>query len=72
MLALLERIDCALILPSGKQFGKAARDPCELWCPKVAYSQHLRIFTQGLSLDSAAKRAILGDTARRLWFEQRG
>ena len=43
--------------------------PCELWCPNITYSQHLRIFTHELGLDDKAKRAILGETAYRLWFE---
>jgi L-fuconolactonase len=43
--------------------------PCELWCPKVTYAQHLRIFQEELGLDAAAKAAILGETAYRLWFE---
>ena len=43
--------------------------PCELWCPKVTYAQHLRIFTHELGLSAAAKQAVLGTTARRLWFE---
>ncbi len=42
--------------------------PCELWCPKVSYAEHLRIFTHDLALDQAAREAILGNTARRLWF----
>jgi predicted TIM-barrel fold metal-dependent hydrolase len=42
--------------------------PCELWCPKATYAQHLRIFTHELRLEAEAKRAILGETARRLWF----
>ena len=42
--------------------------PCELWCPKVTYSQHLRIFTDELGLDRDAKEAVLGTTAQRLWF----
>ncbi len=44
--------------------------PCELWCPKVSYAQHLRLFTHDLSLPDAARAAILGETARRLWFPQ--
>ena len=44
--------------------------PCELWCPKVSYVEHLKIFTHELGLDSTTKRAILGETAQRLWFEQ--
>ena len=42
--------------------------PCELWCPKVSYAQHLKIFTHELGLDQKAQRAILGETPRRLWF----
>lgn len=42
--------------------------PCELWCPKVTYAKHLRIFTHELGLDPKAQRAILGETAHRLWF----
>ncbi|HTI50134.1 MAG TPA: amidohydrolase family protein [Planctomycetaceae bacterium] len=42
--------------------------PCELWCPKVTYAKHLRIFTHELGLDEMAQRAILGETAKRLWF----
>ncbi len=42
--------------------------PCELWTPKVTYAEHLRIFTHDLPLKDAAKAAILGETARRLWF----
>jgi L-fuconolactonase len=42
--------------------------PCELWCPKATYSEHLRVFTRELGLDAEAKRWILGLTARRLYF----
>ncbi len=42
--------------------------PCELWCPKATYSQHLRVFTHELGLDEKTKRQILGETPRRLWF----
>jgi len=42
--------------------------PCELWCPKISYSQHLRIFTHELELEEDVRRAILGETAKRLWF----
>ncbi|MBI3694699.1 MAG: amidohydrolase [Acidobacteria bacterium] len=42
--------------------------PCELWTPKVSYSEHLRIFTHDLPLKDTARAAILGETARRLWF----
>ncbi len=42
--------------------------PCELWCPKLTYSQHLRIFTHYLGLDARSQREILGETAHKLWF----
>ncbi|MBX3437341.1 MAG: amidohydrolase [Planctomycetaceae bacterium] len=45
--------------------------PCELWCPRVTYAQHLRIFTHELGLEPDAIRDVLGRTAHRLWFEQR-
>ena len=45
--------------------------PCELWCPKVTYAQHLRIFTHELGLDEATRNAVLGETALRLWFGRR-
>jgi len=44
--------------------------PCELWCPKVSYAQHLRIFTHELGLDLVSRQAVLGQTARRLWFSR--
>jgi predicted TIM-barrel fold metal-dependent hydrolase len=42
--------------------------PCELWTPKATYSQNLLLITQELGLGTAAKEAILGKTARRLYF----
>jgi predicted TIM-barrel fold metal-dependent hydrolase len=45
--------------------------PCELWCPKLSYADHLRIFTQDLPLRSQAREQILAGTARRLWFNKR-
>ena len=45
--------------------------PCELWCPKVSYGQHLKIFTNELGLEPTAKKAILGETAWDLWFCKR-
>jgi L-fuconolactonase len=42
--------------------------PCELWTPKATYSQNLRLFTEDLGLGASAKEAILGKTARRLYF----
>jgi len=44
--------------------------PCELWCPKVTYAQHLQIFTKELGFNEPAKKAILGETAHRLWFRR--
>ena len=41
--------------------------PCELWCPKVTYAQHLKIFTHELGLDERSQAAILGLTAKELW-----
>jgi predicted TIM-barrel fold metal-dependent hydrolase len=46
--------------------------PCELWCPRVTYAQHLKIFTDDLGLERSAQEAILGKTAARLWFAERG
>ena len=45
--------------------------PCQLWCPRVTYSEHLRIFTHELALSESEKEAILGKTALRLWFGAR-
>jgi predicted TIM-barrel fold metal-dependent hydrolase len=42
--------------------------PNELWTPKISYAEHLRIFTEALPLKTEARRMILGETARRLWF----
>lgn len=42
--------------------------PNELWTPKMTYSEHLRIFTHELPLTDDARRKVLGETARRLWF----
>jgi len=44
--------------------------PCDLWCPKVTYAEHLRIFREVLPLKDSVRTAILGDTARRLWFHR--
>ena len=43
--------------------------PTELWCPNITYAQHLKIFTYELGLDDESKKAILGETAQRLWFK---
>jgi predicted TIM-barrel fold metal-dependent hydrolase len=42
--------------------------PNGLWTPRVSYEEHLRIFTEALPLSEAHRTAILGETARRLWF----
>ncbi|HEX4069786.1 MAG TPA: amidohydrolase family protein, partial [Planctomycetaceae bacterium] len=44
--------------------------PCQLWCPKATYSDQLRLFTHELGLEAEAKRHILGETARRLYFSR--
>jgi len=41
-----------------------------LWTPKITYSEHLRIFTEVLPLKTEARRLILGEMARRLWFPE--
>ena len=45
--------------------------PSKLWKPKVSYAEHLKIFTEVLSLTDADREQILGQTARRLWFAGR-
>jgi predicted TIM-barrel fold metal-dependent hydrolase len=42
--------------------------PCELWCVKVTYNEHLRLFTHEIPLEEGVRRAITGETAMRLWF----
>ncbi|MFP6768867.1 MAG: amidohydrolase family protein [Planctomycetaceae bacterium] len=42
--------------------------PNVLWTPKMTYGQHLKIFTEVLPLSDKARRQVLGETARRLWF----
>jgi predicted TIM-barrel fold metal-dependent hydrolase len=41
--------------------------PTELWCPKVTYAGHLRLFQEELGLTAAEQAAILGGTAVRLY-----
>jgi predicted TIM-barrel fold metal-dependent hydrolase len=41
--------------------------PTELWCPKVTYAGHLRLFREELGLSAAEQTAILGGTATRLY-----
>lgn len=45
--------------------------PTVLFQPNVSYSQHLKIFTHELGLDEGSIKAILGETAYRLWFQPR-
>ena len=42
--------------------------PTKLWCPKVTYAGHLRLFQQELGLTVVEQEAILGGTAERLYF----
>ena len=42
--------------------------PNELWTPNVTYAEHLRIFQEALPLTDKARRWILGETARKIWF----
>jgi predicted TIM-barrel fold metal-dependent hydrolase len=42
--------------------------PSGLWTPKVTYAKHLKIFTEVLPFGDEARRHILGETAKRLWF----
>lgn len=44
--------------------------PCELWTPRVSYAQAVEFFRSVLPLPSASRAAILGGTARKLWFEE--
>ena len=41
--------------------------PTELWCPKVSYAGHLRLFQEELGLSADEQAAILGATAQRLY-----
>jgi L-fuconolactonase len=42
--------------------------PNELWTPNVTYAEHLRIFQEALPLSAEARRWVLGQTARKIWF----
>jgi L-fuconolactonase len=42
--------------------------PVELWCPRVTYGRHLRIFRDHLGLAPSDLASVLGGTAERLWF----
>jgi predicted TIM-barrel fold metal-dependent hydrolase len=45
--------------------------PCQLWCPKATYAEHLQVFTHEMGLDAESQHHILGETARRLYFSDR-
>jgi len=34
--------------------------PCELWCPKATYIEHLHMFTREMGLDAEAKQGFSG------------
>jgi L-fuconolactonase len=42
--------------------------PNGLWTPKVSYAEHLKIFTDVLPFTTREREAVLGGTAKRLWF----
>ena len=44
--------------------------PTEKYAQPLTYGQHLDIFRKQLPLSDAARRQILGETARRLWFPE--
>jgi predicted TIM-barrel fold metal-dependent hydrolase len=45
-----------------------AHFPLERYSPRLTYGEHLRIYREELPLGEAQRRAVLGETARRLWF----
>ncbi len=48
-----------------------AHFPLEKYSPALTYAQHLRIYTEELPLTSEARAAIVGGTAKKLWFPRR-
>jgi hypothetical protein len=36
--------------------------------PNVTYAQHLRVLQEAFPLSSEARRRVLGETARKIWF----
>lgn len=44
--------------------------PTEKYAQPLTYGQHLHIFRQQLPLSGEARRQVLGETARRLWFPE--
>ena len=45
--------------------------PTALFQPEISYAQHLKLFSHELGLDDSSKKAILGETAKGLWFKER-
>jgi len=45
--------------------------PCELFCPRTTYAQHVRLFTHVLALDADTREWILGKTAQHLYFDRK-
>ena len=58
-------IDHCLNLKAGASLEPTLRDMVAL---KVTLARHLRISPHKLGLDNATQRAVLGETARSLWF----
>ena len=44
--------------------------PTEKYARRLTYGQHLEIYRSRLPLSAEARRRILGETARRLWFPE--
>ena len=44
--------------------------PTEKYAPRLTYAEHLEIYRRRLPLSDEARRWILGETARRLWFPE--
>jgi predicted TIM-barrel fold metal-dependent hydrolase len=44
--------------------------PQERYAPRLTYSQALRIFSEVLPLSGEARAAVLGGTAKKLWFPE--
>lgn len=45
-----------------------AHFPLERYSPRLTYEEHVRIYREDLPLSDGQRRAVLGETARRLWF----
>jgi predicted TIM-barrel fold metal-dependent hydrolase len=44
--------------------------PCELWTPKANYRGNLDLFLHEMPMSTAEREAVLGNTARGLWFPE--